>query len=106
MFEVKETSPAGDLKYGNTTVGTSAVQVSPNSVELVRGLLLRSPGAADSVPNTDIIYIGLASVTADSSATGGMPLVPGGILELPVDDPSLIYAISGTPGQNLNWLGI
>ena len=77
MLEVKETSPAGDLKYGNTTVGTDAVQVSPNSVTLVRGLLLRSPGAADPVPNTDVVHIGLGSVTADSTATGGIPLVPG-----------------------------
>ena len=43
--------------------------------KLCRGILLRAPGAGDLVPNTDIIYIGRACVTADSNpGTGGMPL--------------------------------
>ena len=106
MFEVKETSPARDLKHGHAVVGTVAVPVTPNKVELVRGLLLRAPGSNDPTPNTDVIYIGLKSVTADLSPTGGMPLLPGAIMELPIDDPSVIYAISLSPNQDLAWMGI
>ncbi len=106
MFEVKETSPAKDLKYGHTAVGTTAVPITPNSVELVRGLLLRAPGPNDLTPNTDVVYIGHKQVTPDSSATGGMPLLPGSVIELPIDDPSLIFAISLTEGQDLAWMGV
>ncbi len=106
MFEVKETSPARDLKNGHTVIGPTAAPVTPNSVELVRGLLLRAPGPNDPTPNTDVIYIGLSQVTADTSATGGMPLLPGGVLELPVDDPSVIFAVSQSPNQDLAWMGM
>ncbi len=109
MFEVKETSPAQDLKYGHTTVGPTALPVTPNSVQLVRGILLRAPGPNDLVPNIDVIYVGLKSVTCSGSvgsATDGLPILPGGAVELPVDDPSKIYAISNTAGQDLAWMGV
>jgi hypothetical protein len=106
MFEVKETSPAKDLKHGHAVVGPTAVPVTPNRVELVRGLLLRAPGPNDLTPNTDVIYIGLKCVTPDSSATGGMPLLPGATMELPIDDPSLIYAVSLSENQDLAWMGV
>jgi len=106
MLEVRETSPAKDLKHGHTIVGTIAVPVSLYSMPLVRGLMLRAPGPNDLNPNTDVIYVGLKSVTADASATGGMPLLPGSAIELPVDDPSLIYVISNSPSQDLAWLGV
>jgi len=106
MFEVRETSPTNDLKFGHAVVGLTAVPVTPNKVELVRGLLLRAPGPNDLAPNTDVIYIGLKSVTPDSSATGGMPLLPGSVMELPIDDPSQIYAVSLTANQDLAWMGI
>ncbi len=73
MFETKQTSPAGDLKRGHAVVGPIPVPMAPNSVCLVRGLLLRAPGRNDLTPNTDVIYVGLKSVTADNSATGGLP---------------------------------
>jgi hypothetical protein len=109
MFEIKETSPTGDLKYGHTAVGPTPVPVTPNSVDLVRGLLLRAPGPNDLVPNTDVIYIGKKSVTASGavgSATDGIPLLPGGAVELPVDDPSLVFAVCQTPNQDLCWMGV
>jgi hypothetical protein len=33
-------------------------------------------------------------------------LPPGAALELPVEDPSLVFTISGTDNQNLAWLGV
>ena len=109
MFEVKETSPSGDLKYGHALVGPTAVKVTPNSVNLVRGLLLRAPGPNDLVPNVDVIYVGLKQVTCTGvpgSATDGIPVIPGGSIELPVEDPSMVYAVSQTAGQDLCWMGI
>jgi hypothetical protein len=109
MFEVKETSPAGDLRYGHAVVGQTAVQITPNSIQFVRGILLRAPGPNDLVPNVDVIYVGLKSVTctgAVGSATDGLPILPGGAVELPIDDPSLIYAISNTANQDLAWMGV
>ena len=109
MFEVKETSPAGDLRYGHVAVRATAVQITPNSIQLVRGILLRAPGPDDLVPNIDVIYVGLKSVTCSGSvgsATDGLPILPGGAVELPVDDPSKIYAISNTAGQDLAWMGV
>jgi len=109
MFEVKETSPAGDLRYGHATVGPTATPLTPNSIQLVRGVLLRAPGPNDLVPNVDVIYVGLKSVTcsgAVGSATDGLPILPGGAVELPIDDPSLIYVISNTANQDLAWMGV
>ncbi len=107
MWEVKETSPSQDLKYGHVVVGTTPVPLTALTLKLVRGLLLRAPGPNDLVPNIDVIYIGKAGVTADSNAgTGGMPLLPGSVLELPVEDPSQVYAVSGSPNQDLAWMGV
>ncbi len=109
MFEIKETSPAGDLRYGHATVGTTAVPLTPNSIQLVRGVLIRAPGPNDLVPNVDVVYIGLKSVTCSGSvgsAMDGLPILPGGAVELPIDDPSLIYAVSQTASQDICWMGV
>jgi hypothetical protein len=106
MWEVKETSPSTRLANGHTAVGTTPVPVSEVSQKFVRGLLLRAPGPNDPTPNTDVIWVGKKSVTADTTATGGMPLLPGSVLELPVEDPSQVYAVSGSDNQDLAWMGI
>ena len=37
---------------------------------------------ATLVPNTDIVFVGRRNVTADyDPGTGGLPLVPGGVIE-------------------------
>ena len=109
MFYTNDTSPTKDLRYGHTVVGPIAEPVTQYSIRLTRGLMLRAPGPTDLVPNTDVIYVGLKSVTATGlvgSDLDGIPLLPGGAIELPVDDPSLIYAVSQTAGQDLCWMGI
>jgi hypothetical protein len=107
MLEIKETSPTSELQHGHVVVGPTAVQLTILNSQLNRGVLLRAPGAGDLYPNTDIIFIGRSTVTADANpATGGMPLLPGAVLELPVDDASQIYAVSLTPAQDLAWMGV
>ena len=44
MWEVKETSPSQDLKYGHVAVGTTPVPLTALTLKLVRGLLPRKPG--------------------------------------------------------------
>lgn len=109
MLYTNDVSPAKDLKLRHTIVGPTAVQVAADSVTLVKGLMLRAPGGSDLVPNTDVIYIGRKSVTCTGipgSDTDGFPLLPGGVLELPVDDPAGIWAICQTAGQDLCWIGL
>ena len=104
MWEVKETAPASELHYGHATVGVTAVPLTVVSRKLVHGLLLRTPGPNDLYPNIDTVYIGKQGVT--TSASDGIPMPPGSVLELPVEDPSQIYAISLTAGQDITWVGV
>ena len=107
MIEVRETSPAGELKHGHTAVGTTAAQLTNLSFKLDRGLLVRAPGPDDPVPNTAVVWVGRKGVTADSNTgLGGMPIPPGQSLVLPVDDPSLVWAVSTAAGQDLAWMGV
>ena len=106
MWETKETSPSRELRHGHTVVGRTPVPLTNLSFKFNRGVLVRAPGAADSVPNTDIVFIGGPNVTADTTDTGGLPLVPGNAAELPIEDPSLVYAVSGSESQDLAWLGV
>jgi hypothetical protein len=106
MWETKETSPSRELRHGHTVVGRTPVPLTNLSFKFNRGVLVRAPGAADSVPNTDIVFIGGPNVTADTTDTGGLPLVPGSAVEIPIEDPSLVYAVSGSESQDLAWLGV
>jgi len=101
MLLVKETSSMKHLLYGRITVGTSATQLTIATGPCNRGVLVRAPGISESDANTDIVYVGDADVTVAS----GFPLLPGGVIELPVDDPSLIYVIAAS-SQSLAWMGV
>jgi len=103
----KETSPARELKHGHTVVGTVAVPLTPLSLSCNRGVLVRAAGAGDPVSNTDLVWVGRKAVTAGSNVgTGGVPILPGASIVLPVDDPSLVYVVSLSEGQDVSWLGI
>jgi hypothetical protein len=107
MLEIRETSPAKELKHGHVGVGVTAVPLTNLSFKLDRGLLVRAPGAADSIPNTAAVWVGRQAVTADLAVgTGGMPLLPGQSLVLPVDDPSQIWVVSTVAAQDLAWMGV
>ena len=106
MWDIKETSPNGDLRHGHTVVGQTARPLATDAAKFNRGILIRAPGAGDLVPNTDIVWIGRKAVTADYNVgTGGMPLLPGAAVELPVEDPSQVFVISGTDNQDVAWVG-
>jgi len=54
-----------------------------------------------------VVYVGRKCVTADlNPGTGGMPLLPGCAIELPLEDPSQVYAVSLTPNQDVAWMGV
>jgi len=106
MLEVKETSPASELQHGHTVVGVTQSPLSTRSYKFARGIMIRTPGVNDPVPNVDIVYVGRRGVLANNSLGGGMPLLPGANLELPVDDPSQVYVISGTASQDVAWMGV
>lgn len=107
MWDIKETSPNGDLQHGHTVVGPTAVPLTTAPAKFTRGIIVRAPGAGDLVPNTDIVFIGRSAVTADSAeGTGGMPLLPGASMELPLEDPSQVYVISLSPAQDVAWMGV
>jgi hypothetical protein len=107
MWEVKETSPSRELQHGHAVVGLVAGPLSPAPAKLVRGILIRTPGPDDPTPNTDVVYVGRKCVTADLNlGTGGMPLLPGCAIELPLEDPSQVYAVSLTPNQDVAWMGV
>ncbi len=106
MLEIRETLNTDELNHGHTVVGATAVQLTTQDNKLLKGLLIRAPGSDDPTPNTNFIWIGLASVTANSNVgTGGMPLSPGESLVLPVDDPSKVFVISDTASQEVAWMG-
>ncbi len=112
MEITRETSPASSLKHGHTAVGQTAVPLVATDfaqffgVATYRGILVRAAGAGEDSPNSDIVYVGAAGVTADNSVSGGFPLLPGASLILPVDNPNKIYAISPSGTQDLAWICI
>jgi hypothetical protein len=107
MWEIKETSPNSAFQHGHAVAGATPQPLTPNPTKFVRGILLRTPGAGDLVPNTDVVFVGRKCVTPDNNAgTGGMPLPPGSVLELPLEDASEVYVTSLSEGQDVAWLGV
>jgi len=106
-MELRETRKTVELRNGHKTVGTSAVQLTPQSFKAEKGILIRSPGADDPTPNTAVVWVAQTpNVTADSTGSGGYPLAPGESVSLPVNDPSKLYVISTAADQTIAWMGI
>ena len=110
MWEIKETSPSEQLRHGHAVTVTPSVAVplttTPTKPVLNRGIVVRAPGAGDAVPNVDTVWIGRAGVTPDQNVgTGGMPLLPGASMELPLDDLSQVYIVSLSANQDVAWMG-
>ena len=105
MEITKET--AHDLWHGHTVVGTSRVKVVGLTLgaQALKGILLVTPGSLAPTPNTDPIWIGGIGVTADSAPeTGGMWLLPGDSLFIPMAEVSKLYAVSTAVSQDLAWM--
>jgi hypothetical protein len=85
------TNPASQ----SITVGAAAVQL-PN-LPATRQVTVRSKAT-----NTQSIYIGPSTVTANTNAaTDGLELTPNNVLTIPVSNANLLYAIAGGAGQTL-----
>jgi hypothetical protein len=105
--ELRETRKTDELRNGHKAVGVTAVQLTPQSFQAEKGILIRAPGTDDPTPNTVPVWIAQTdTVTADSTGSGGYPLAPGESLSLPVNDPSKIYIISSAADQTIAWMGI
>lgn len=105
MDIVRET--VDDLWHGHTVVGATRAKVVSLALgaEALKGILLVTPGSAHPTPNTHPIWIGLAGVTADSvPETGGMWLMPGEKLFIPMADMQKLYAVSTAANQDLAWM--
>jgi hypothetical protein len=85
------------FNYGQTTVGTSAVQLTTTSTPCVKGVLVKALAA-----NTAKVYIGNNSVTTSN----GYELSAGQEVFIQVDDVNKLYAISTTTGQKVCWIGV
>ncbi len=93
-----------NLHHGHTAVGTTAVVLTNLDLPIYKGILLRCPGESDDTPNTATVYVGGPGVTADASATGGMPILPGTAIFLPVSEVSLVYLVSQGAAQDVAWM--
>ena len=84
-----------------TTAGTTAVRLVPASVAfnepLRKGVLIKA-----GTGNAGTVYLGNATVTADTAATGGFPLSAGQSVTLPIDQIDQLYAIGSASGQIVN----
>ena len=101
----KET--VNDLWHGHTVVGTSRVKIVSLALgtQALKGILLVTPGTGAPTPNTNPIWIGGIGVTADSTPeTGGMWLMPGDRLFVPLADVPKLYAVSTAASQDLAWM--
>jgi len=104
---MRDTVRTQELQHGHITAGVAITKLTELDFPLLKGVLLRAPGNADPTPNTNMVWVGGAAVTADSdSGTGGVPIGPGESIILPVDNPSLLYVISDAADQDLAWLGV
>lgn len=96
----KETT--GPFHHGHTSVGTSAIRVVPQDLDLKKGLQIKSAAG-----NTGVVYLGRSNVTANSNAqTGGYPLQPGESIAIPIDEAKQIYVIASQVSQDVAWMGI
>lgn len=94
---LKETT--GSLHHGHTSVGMEPVRISDLDYRLNKGVLLQaSPG------NEYPVYIGGRNVLADNTPNGGLPLIPGQALFMPLDKINSVWAVSTHAGQDIAWI--
>jgi hypothetical protein len=105
-MNIEKETVQGTLRHGHTTVGTSRVQLTALQLTAMKGVTIRAPGADDPVPNSDPVWVGSANVTADSAATGGIPILPGASIFIPVEQLNSLYVISTAIDQDVAWMGV
>lgn len=99
MSDIKRET-ANEALFGAVTVGQTAVQVNPFNLpdRNMKGIVLKAPGSGDSSPNSAPVWVGKAGV---STSAGGFPIAPGESLSLPLEDSSILWAISSSNSQHL-----
>lgn len=90
-----ELPKSGIAGHGQTTVGTSAVQMGNLECGSV---LLKAPST-----NTDKVYIGNSSAVTTST---GFVLAAGDAIEIGVGNLNKIFAIAGAASQKLHYIAI
>jgi hypothetical protein len=92
--------------HGWTTVGVNPVQITPLQLVPYKGILLTCPGTQyDGTGNSKPVWVGGPKVTAnDNAASGGMPLVPGASMFIPIDKPDELWVVSSEPDQKIAWM--
>ena len=107
MANVYRESVNAQVQNRHVVAGTSAALVNPFGFQFMKGILLRTPGPMDPVPNAVPVWIGNAQVTADNAVeTGGFPIVPGSSVFIPAEFAANLYVISTQADQDLAWLGV
>jgi len=92
----------GHVKTGQFTVPTGTSTVIATVPSNGQGAYGGGVSIRALSTNTASIYVGGSGVTVGN----GFFLGAGDSLYLAVDDPSRIYAISGTAAQGLCWIGL
>jgi len=99
MPSIDKESVQGKPIIGHTVVGTTAVKVCQHK-GAIKGILIKAGSE-----NTVDVFLGTRpSVLADNSETGGFPIPPGAALELPIEDPSLLYVVATEESQDIAWV--
>jgi hypothetical protein len=93
--------PSGnEYPFGTVEATTTATFLMTNYPDN-SGVLVKNQGPAT-------VYLGGSSVTADQSATGGLPLEPGETQTVPgiagSGDPLDLYVICAEEGAQVTWL--
>lgn len=81
--------------HGQTTVGTSVVQLTSTRQPLVAGMTVKALAA-----NTGKVYVGITGVTTGN----GYELSAGNSVTIRCGEPDDLYAISDTAGQKVCWV--
>ena len=87
-----------DFNVGNTTVGTSAVQVIPVDLKNLKGVQLKA-----HADNAGVVYIGKEGSVAVAAS---FPLAAGEGLFIPVKDITKIWSIASEASQAIRWFAV
>jgi len=86
-----------------SSITTSAVQMVASSTPASVGLTIRADRA-----NTGIVFVGNSSgVTAGTDdSTDGMPLSPGEVLNIELNNANKVYLIASASTQKVYWVAV
>jgi hypothetical protein len=103
-----EKETINELHHGCTVVGASRIRLSDLEFGALKGILVRCPGTADPGGGNAVpIWIGGSGVTADQNpGTGGIPVLPGSAMFVPLDQTNLVWVVSTQANQTIAWMAV